>query len=191
MLIKKNDGNSAEICAEFILNNELIIIPTDTVYGFSCLKNSEAEEYLIFLKGRSKEKKFISLISEPEEVLQFVKTPVFSNFLNLWSYNFPITLIFRNIKDNGTSAFRVPNDEWLLSVLRLIKKPILSTSVNYSGKPAMTNIGKIYSEFKDKISLIVDGGNIEQEASAIIDLSGKKPQILRQGGAGINLLSIL
>lgn len=191
MLIKKNEKKSAEICADFLLGNELVILPTDTVYGFSGLNNSEVEKKLYAVKGREKEKKFISLISAPEEVLPFIKIPKFKNFLSLWSIPYPLTLIFENSAGSGTIAFRYPHSLWLQSVLCKIKKPVFSTSVNYSGKHLMTDISVISKEFEDKVSLIVDGGKLENEVSSIIDLSGEKPEIVRKGRAALNLFAIL
>lgn len=191
MLIKKSDKESSSLCADFLLENRLVIIPTDTVYGFSGLTGGMAEDELFKIKGREKSKKFISLAAEPEDVLPFIKMPRFKNFQDLWRLSIPVTIVFETASGSDTAAFRCPSEIWLKSVLKKIGKPIFSTSVNYSGKAAMTDISEIINEFEKKVPLIVEDGNIENTASAIVDLSGEKPRILRQGKTEINLSAIL
>ena len=66
MLILKKDPKSLDIAASFLKKNEVIILPTDTVYGFSGIVPFSKDK-IMKIKKRDAEKSFISLISEPDD----------------------------------------------------------------------------------------------------------------------------
>ena len=75
MIVEKNDRNSIKIASEKLLSGEIVIIPTDTVYGFSGIVKPESntDKKIREIKGREEEKPFIQLISSPEEIYKYTK----------------------------------------------------------------------------------------------------------------------
>ena len=73
MIIKKNDEKSLEIVVSALKNGEVVIIPTDTVYGFSGVvdENHFTDSKIRKIKGREENKPFIQLISSPSEVFNY------------------------------------------------------------------------------------------------------------------------
>ncbi len=64
----------------------------------------------------------------------------------------------------------------------LFGEPIVATSCNMAGEPAITDLKLLTEEFKSKIDLIVDEGKSEIGVpSTIIKLEGSKIEILRKG----------
>ena len=190
MIIPKEEKNCIAIVSSFILKNEVVIIPTDTIYGFSGLP--QVESTLLDIKKREKEKKLIYLIEKPEDALKYIDVKFYSNlelstFLSLWPN--PITIVYKTQKE--TIALRCPNDPWLNALLSKVRKPIFSTSVNISGKVAMEKIESIKNAFQDKVPLIVDGKDIKGTSSTILDASKRPFKVLRHGTYNINFDAIL
>ena len=56
MMISKNDENSAQTAAKVLKNGGIAILPTDTVYGFSAVVNSDTAKKIREIKGRAENK---------------------------------------------------------------------------------------------------------------------------------------
>lgn len=189
MILQKEKKNCIAITSSFILNKEVVIIPTDTIYGFSGLPS--VENSLLNIKKRDKNKKLIYLIEKPEMALEYVDFTFYSKLeldflLSLWPN--PVTIIYKSKTE--TIALRCPKDAWLNALLSKIGSPIFSTSVNISGSTSLEEISKIKSVFQKDVSLIVDAGDIKRVSSTIVDASKKPFSILRQGSYTINFDAI-
>ena len=191
MILQKKEKNCISITSSRILNNKVVIIPTDTIYGFSGLPSTE--KILMNIKKREESKKLIYLIEKPEMVLKYIDISFYSKFeldflLSHWPA--PLTIIYKN-KTESTIALRCPKDDWLNSLLSSVGSPIFSTSVNISGTPSMEKIETIKNAFQKDVPLIVDGGDIKGESSTIIDVSKRPFKVLRKGSYLINFDTIL
>lgn len=186
MVISKNLHNSIEITVEKFRNKEIVIIPTDTVYGFSGIA-PWTEDYIRQIKGREENKPFIQLIASPKDISYYTNEKIEEKILSLWPG--PLTIIVPLKEDSSkTIALRCPNDEWLRKIIELTGFSIYSTSVNYSGKEILSDIFDIVDEFESKVSLIVDDGNKKDlKASTIISIINGKKTLIRQGELKIDL----
>jgi len=182
MRIQKKSPNSAAAAAAELKKGNVIIIPTDTIYGFSGLIGKTAE-LIARIKGREENKPFIALIAEPADIYRYTELKIPEHILNLWPA--PLTLIVP-LKGQGTQAFRCPADEWLRSVVAAAGDAVYSTSVNRSGTSPLTDIKTICKEFEDSVGLVVDGGNLEGLPSTLVDLTSGTPHVLRQGSVVID-----
>lgn len=185
MRIQKKAPNSAVAAAAELKQGHIVIIPTDTIYGFSGLIGKTAEA-IARIKGRAENKPFIALIAEPADIYCYTDIKIPEHILNLWPA--PLTLIVP-LKGQGTQAFRCPADEWLRNVVAAAGDAVYSTSVNRSGMPPLTDISTICREFEDSVALIVDGGNLEGLPSTLVDLTSGTPRVLRQGSVVIDLIA--
>ncbi|WP_428768512.1 L-threonylcarbamoyladenylate synthase [Treponema sp. HNW] len=194
MVLQKSDPNSIELCAAALMRSEVIIIPTDTVYGFSGIV-PESEERIRSIKGRDEAKPFIQLIADPADFALYGSSPIPPEIAALLPG--ALTLIVKSapgfsagtsINALETTAFRCPDDDWLRSLIRLCGKPLYSTSVNRSGFPVLSDVTIMEKEFAKDVFYIVDGGKQKEELpSTIVDLSGKEPKVIRQGAVRIDL----
>lgn len=179
MICRKSDSESIELCSKLLKEEKVVIIPTDTVYGFSGVIN-KTDFKIRSIKGRAENKPFIILISEPEEINSISAQKLPSSLLNYWPG--ALTVIVRK-KDNSntTVAVRCPGDEWLRNIISLTGSSIYSTSVNRSGFPVLNSIEEIKREFESEVSLIVDDGDkIGALPSTIVRYDGKI-SVVRQG----------
>ena len=191
MICRKSDENSAELTASMLLSGKIVIIPTDTVYGFSGIADTfengfsfKTDRKICAVKGRAENKPLIQLISSPEEIKKYSDTEIPEKLLGFWPG--PLTLIVKQKNSGFTTAFRCPGDEWLRKVIACCKSPVYSTSVNRSGKPVLNKIKEIVQEFENECSLIVDAGDCSEGIpSTIVSLADGKVEIIRKGALEI------
>ena len=177
-IIEKTDAASAVRTAQILKNGGVVIIPTDTVYGFSGMVNFQGER-IRTIKGRSETKPMIQLIACPEDLIKYTDDKVPQSLLSKWPG--ALTIIV-NDKRGGTTAFRCPGDEWLRCVIADCGFPIYSTSVNRSGQPVLDSEDAIIKEFAGEVDLIVtDGDKKGAKPSTIVSITDGQIKVLRQG----------
>ncbi len=197
MILKKSDSTSIEQTAAILKNGGIVIIPTDTVYGFSGivdLKNASAhfktDAKIRAIKGRAETKPLIQLIAKPEDIRLYTDDDIPSSLLAKWPG--AITIIV-HIKENSplaetaipesrTVAFRCPGDAWLRKVIAECGAPVFSTSVNRSGQPVLDTTNSIASEFENEVNLIIDDGDKKGALpSTLVTIENGNVKVLRQG----------
>ncbi len=165
MICRKSDEESVQIAIDYIRRGKVVVLPTDTVYGFSGIVDGRIYSYqtnqkIFDIKGRNENKPLIQLISAPSDLKKYTRDVVPDNLLAKWPG--PLTIIVHTFAADGnfnTTAFRCPGDEWLRKVIAGCGAPIYSTSVNRSGLPVLDNIKQIKEEFGKDVDLIVDDGD--------------------------------
>lgn len=186
MIYRKSDSDSVEKCSEILKNGGVVIIPTDTVYGFSGLVSEDfkTDEKIRMIKGRSENKPFIQLIAFPEDVYKYSDDLIPEDLLSYWPG--PLTIIVKEKKSEKTTAFRCPGDSWLRKVISLCGSPIYSTSVNRSGCPVLAEESKIVDEFESETDLIVlDGDTQNPVPSTIVKITETGYEIIRKGAVDL------
>ena len=197
MICRKSDERSAQIAIDYIRRGKVVVLPTDTVYGFSGIVDGRHYSYhtdakIRDLKGRDEKKPFIQLIAKTEDLKKYTRDVVPDELLALWPG--PLTIIVHTFLDFDdrdtltTTAFRCPGDEWLRNVIAGCGAPIYSTSVNKSGQPVLDNIDQIKREFKN-VELIVDDGDKKGGTpSTIVKIEEDgSVTVVRQGSVVVNL----
>jgi tRNA threonylcarbamoyl adenosine modification protein (Sua5/YciO/YrdC/YwlC family) len=185
---------------ECLKDGGVIIYPTDTVYGIGCdINKNRAVERVCKIKGIKPEKSNFSLIcfdlSHLSDFTKHVSTPVYKvmrkalpgPFTFILEANSSVPKLFKHKKN--TVGIRIPNNNIVRDIVRLLENPILSSSVKdedelveYTTDPEL-----IYEKFKDKVDIIVNGGYGKNEASTIVDCSDGEFNIVRQGLGDLDL----
>lgn len=192
MLIKKNDEAKA-LVLNALTNHEVVIIPTDTVYGFSGLVEEKdipadkgTDALIRSIKGRSETKPLIQLIGRPEDIKQYTDDEIPASVLSKWPG--ALTVIVNTKKNHPlykrypTIAFRCPGDLWLREIIIQAGAPVYSTSVNRSGSPVLETIPEIAAEFEKEVALIVDDKDKKGALpSTLVAIENGVPKVLRQG----------
>lgn len=167
-----------------------VVLPTETVYGlFAQALNEEAVNRVYQLKQRPRDKAMNLNVSNLNDIYFFSQNP--PHYLEKLYNRFmpgPLTIILR-ANDNvpfwvnsglDTVGFRLPNHE---KTLRLIAEtgPLIGPSANVSGQESGTEFTKLLSQFSEKLEGVADDQALTGIDSTILDLSGDKAKILRQG----------
>lgn len=186
MIILRSDSDSVEFVSRVLLEGSVVVLPTDTVYGFSGVV-PESEDVIRKIKGRDETKPFIQLIAEPEDIYRYTDEVLPDQLLAMWPGALTVIVPLKKRLITGESevttvAFRCPGDGWLRQIIKAVGKPIYSTSVNRSGQPVLSSVSEIDKEFGGEVKLIVDGGSTENALpSTLVKFEKGKCIILRQG----------
>lgn len=169
----------------------LVIMPTDTVYGIVADATKEETIKKVFeAKERSFNKPLLVLVSDRkmlEKVVSEISPKTEEIISKYWPG--PLTILFpkkEKVSDILTAsspyiAVRMPNDERLLNIIRKVSRPLIATSANITSKAAITEVSQIEDKMQQKISYILDGGVVKNEASTIIKIENDKIEMLRAG----------
>ncbi|NQH39799.1 L-threonylcarbamoyladenylate synthase [Streptococcus suis] len=171
-------------------NGGAVVLPTETVYGlFAQALNEDAVNRVYQLKQRPRDKAMNLNVSNLNDIYFFSQnTPFFLEKLYNRFMPGPLTIILKaNEKvpfwvNSGldTVGFRLPNHE---QTLRLISEagPLIGPSANISGNESGKKFSDIQAQFPVDLPGIEDDQALTGIDSTILDLSGQKARILRQG----------
>ncbi len=169
---------------------ELIIYPTDTLYGIGCdLKNAKALEKLNKLKNRPKLKPFSFICEGLSEVAEYAKVSNQAHRVMKHCLPGPYTFVLpmnrtipkKMANSDHAVGIRIPNHHVPLEIVKAFGGPITTTSVNISTEEPLCAIGDLSQEFLNAVSVIIDAGPLENESSTIVDFTSEIPSILRKG----------
>lgn len=198
MLVKLYEENPDPrvigILTETLEKGGVIIYPTDTVYGLGCnIYNQKAVERVAQIKGVKSEKANFSFIvpdlSSLSEYTKWVNNETFKimkkalpgPFTFILHASSAVPKILKNKKK--TVGLRIPSNKIILEIVKELGHPILTTSlldrdkiIEYSTDPEL-----IYENYKNQVDIVIDGGFGGNIPSTIIDCTGDRPVIIREG----------
>lgn len=167
---------------EALNNSEIILYPTDTVWGLGCdATNSEAVKKIFDLKKRNEAKSLIIIVNSDRMLQQYVdEVPELAwDIMDL--ANKPTTIIYPKAKNtaknaiaqDGSVAIRMITEGFCFQLLQQFKKPIVSTSANISGESTPSYYHEISPEIINKVAFVVDKNldNGTHKASSLIKLA--------------------
>ncbi len=185
----KNPAIAVKTAVKALSDGEVMIVPTETVYGLAAGLNNKAAVSKIFeLKIRDGGKPLQVLIPDiswVERLAEDVSPSAYDLMKKEWPG--PLTAVLRKkgtIPDlvtagKPTVGLRVPENDFLLSVLREFG-PVAASSANLSGQDPALTAEKAAEYFPGKIRYCFDGGECRiGKASSVIDLTGREPVRLR------------
>lgn len=177
---------------EVLKNGGLVIYPTDTVYAMGCdALNVRAVEKICDFKGINPQKSNLSIICyDLSNISEYAKVETSTFKLMKKNLPGPFTFILKTTsslpklyKNKKTVGIRIPDNNIVRELVRLLGNPILTTSVKdddeiieYTTDPELIN--EKYEHFVD---LVIDGGYGGVEGSTIVDCTEDEPNIIRQG----------
>ena len=177
---------------ELLNNEELVAIPTETVYGLAGNIFSEKAVKAIF---ETKERPFFNPLIVHIPNVEYLETiveaiPEKAKFLAEAFWPGPITLVLKKksiIPDlitggKDTVAVRIPNHPTTLELLNQLDFPLAAPSANPFNRISPTKAEHVESYFKDKIKMVLDGGACKSGIeSTIIGFENGEPIIYRLG----------
>ena len=190
--VRETLGGQADEAARVLRNGGVAAIPTDTVYGLAAaFDDAQAVDRVFRIKSRPSGLAVPLLLDDASSVERYVSDVTDS----LWAlaktfWPGPLTIVLRKsplVSDKLTAGrdtvgLRVP-DHWLPRYIsKSLDKAITGTSANLSGSPSLTTAEAVEEQLGDAVDLVIDGGAASgTTASTVVDLSGDRPTILREG----------
>ena len=177
---------------------ELIVLPTETVYGIGAdAFIPAAVTTMLAAKGRGRNMPPPVLVGTARAAAALVEDlGAFGQDLIDEFWPGALTLVFRanqtllwDLGDTkGTVALRMPLHPVALEVLKQAG-PLAVSSANRTGQPAATSVDQAQEQLSEAVSVYLDGGpSTEGVPSTILDLTGVIPKVLRVGAISVDRL---
>jgi len=167
-----------------ILDGQIFIYGTDTIYGIGCdATNSEAVAKIREIKSRHEgpfsviapSKGWIEANCGSSEELDKLPGP-YTIIMKLRNKDCVADEVHPGRKTIGV---RIPN-HWFSAAIEEIGVPIITTSVNKKDEPFMTSIEDLDSEIEKHIDFMINEGTISGRPSTLIDLTQKEKKIIKR-----------
>lgn len=181
-----------EEIARVLREDGIIVYPTETFYGLGANGfSATAIKKVYYLKKREPRKPISVVISDLAMLRQIVSGDS-SSFQHLISVLWPgpMTIILKAssavpdelLGQKGTIGVRLTAHPWVRALVHQARFPITATSANISGETPISDPEKARESFEGAVDLVVDGGKTEGHLpSTVVDLSGAKPRLIREG----------
>lgn len=185
---------------KLLLNDEIVAIPTETVYGLAGLASStKAIKKIYKIKNRPS---INPLISHYENIDEISRDVELSDLAEKLLKNFspgPLTLVLPRKQNSriselacaglDTAAVRIPNHNLCLEILKKLKMPLVAPSANPSGRLSPISAENVIKMFGNKLEYVLDGGESKVGLeSTVVELKNEELKILRYGAVSIEEL---
>jgi len=149
---------------DLLKSGKTILYPTDTIWGIGCdATNEEACQKIMSIKKRPSENSFIILVDGWHMVERYI--PEFHDVcyeLGDLAEN-PLTIIYPHAKniapsavaEDGSVGIRITTDPTCIKLIKGLRKPLISTSANLSGKPSPESFDEISEKIKEGVDGII------------------------------------
>ena len=182
--------NSFEEAKKALLDSKVISFPTETVMGLGVIFDDEEAYHLLNkIKRRPEDKPYTLMLSKKEDISNYA----YLNERDLKIVNAfvpgPVTLLL-HAKENiptyvthntGIIGVRVPDLGEICGLIGYVGKPLLVPSANRSGEKPCLSAKEVEDVFGSELGYIYQMDSLGQKPSTIIDLTGEKVKIVREG----------
>jgi len=184
-----------DLISFYLHASRILVLPTDTIYGLSCLAtDQEAINNIFRLKKRESNKPLITLVSSKNMVKRYAYLSKSEEKIldELWSEKSPPTTVILKAKNNlpseiisdsGGVSCRLPKSDFLIKIIKKVNTPIISTSLNLSGQAPLIDINDLENIFtkKQRPDLLINVGlSKRKKPSRLVDLRGGSLKIIRK-----------
>ena len=177
-----------ELAHNALENGEVIVYPTDTLYGFGVdATNTDAIHRLNHLKGRIKP---LSIVLESvEHMHDFAEFQgeIESEVNNLFPGAYTVLLPAEASElspfvQNGSPniGVRIPDHFFPVKLVKMLGKPIITTSINRHGNDPLNDVTQVEIDFPN-VDIFEDSSHTPSKGSTIVDFSTSPPKVIRDG----------
>ncbi len=190
--VSGEDGQAPRRAIWALREGQVIVYPTDTVYGLGCRIDSDGAVQRIYeIKQRPPAEPVPVLLADVRQLDEYVRG-VSAAARRLIDRFWPgaLTLIFQRsdrvpplVAGGGdTVAVRVPAHPLPRALVREIGVPIVGTSANSHGKPPPLTAQLAVYDLGDRVDLVLDGGRVMLgRESTVVDGTGSAVRVVREG----------
>ncbi|MCI0708979.1 MAG: threonylcarbamoyl-AMP synthase [Chloroflexi bacterium] len=184
------DPNAPARAAVALEQGEIIVMPTDTVYGIASRLADDAILRLYLAKDRPPDKAIPILLADASDVEQVVSTvtPQARRLLNAF-WPGPLTLVLPKradlpnyVSNTPTVGVRIPDSDIAREIIRAAGGALAVTSANRSGQPPALTVTDALAQLGEHVAVAVNGGPSDGDSpSTVAQLDGGQITILRPG----------
>lgn len=192
-----------ERAAQILADGGLAIYPTDTTYGLGCdLYQKRSIERIYQIKGMDPKQRLSFICSDIADIATYASVDNASYRILRQYLPGPYTFVLPASKEvpklvmtkSKTVGIRVPDNQAILSLVRELGHPLITTTVaktekvTSNPKNSYNDPDEIEEDFGNQVELLLDGGILNGQPSSIIDLTMDPPAILREGAGDVSWL---
>lgn len=171
---------SLERAATAIQNGDLVVYPTETVYGLAGdALDADAVERVFDAKGRDLSKPVSMAVPSVPAALEYVRATTREREFMATFLPGPVTVLCRRrsmIPDVLTAGgdrvgIRVPDHQLALALCERAETPITATSANVSGRESARRVADLDPEIRDRAGAVLDDGKTDGSESTVVNVS--------------------
>ena len=193
---------SFEQTVQYLKNDKIVAIPTETVYGLAGVATSSLAIKKIYqAKNRPNDNPLICHFADLAQIKQYVENipkaalEILNQFPNGGPFSLLLKLPVNSPLKTATCGLetvicRIPDHQLARKIIKAVGQPIAAPSANTSGKLSPTSAEMVEKDLGEKIDGIINGGNCKIGLeSTILDLNTDgEIKILRPGGLTMNAI---
>lgn len=169
------DGQDLKAALETLRSGGVILYPTDTIWGLGCdALNVEALARINRIKGRAADKNAIILLENENQLQSYVEEVPEVAYQLIEYTERPLTIIYSGAKnlppeliaEDGSIGIRIVKHPFTSPLLQRFRRPIVSTSANFSGQSAPAHFHDIDPEIIEAVDYTVQYGQEEAAGDA-------------------------
>ncbi|HEX5482350.1 MAG TPA: L-threonylcarbamoyladenylate synthase [Terriglobia bacterium] len=181
-----------ECATKIIMSGKVLAFPTDTVYGLGADPfNLAAVTEVYRVKGRTFSRPLPLLVSSLDQAMELTHDPprlFFDLAKKYWPG--PLTVVvpasqlipLKVTGNTGNVGLRWPRAPLAISLIQAAERPLTGTSANLTDRGVCKTAAEVDEQIGRHLPLILDGGSTGDDlASTVVDVTGARPRILRQG----------
>jgi L-threonylcarbamoyladenylate synthase len=166
--------------AAAIGDGELVVYPTETVYGLGAnALDGDAVKRVFEAKGRDRDNPLSLGVPDIETALEYVTASTREVAFMREFLPGPVTVVVgrtEQVPDALTAGqhrvgVRIPDHALARDLLAAAPEPVTATSANVSGRGSVTRIDDLDPEIEDAASVVVDGGETAGAESTVVDVA--------------------
>ena len=189
---------------EALKSEEVFIYPTDTLYGFGGdAMSSKVLDKLYSLKRRPENMPVSMIVRDKIMLSQYAHIPAKADVLIDQFFPGALTLVLpakdiimpnKLFSVQGYLGFRIPNHDFCRELSEVFEGPIITTSVNFSGKAPLNNINSINDQFGNEIKLIISDPKLDSSTEAlnstvVMISKDESLKVLREGAVSVESIN--
>jgi len=188
---KECDGDCPDsityLAEEVLLNGELIVYPTETLYGLG----GDAFDVLVLeeirkVKEAPPGKKISTAYKSLEQASSYLDIPDLAWELGEHFLPGPLTIVVE--MDGNTHGIRVPDHPIAQNIVEKFG-PITSTSANIHGRPDPIDMDTAKTQLGSKVKLYINCGECEyKEGTTVLLIDGEDIEVLRNGAISLETI---
>jgi L-threonylcarbamoyladenylate synthase len=183
-----------DLAAEALATGELVVVPTDTVYGVAARPDvAGATERLFQAKQRPRDLTVPVLVAGTGDARRIAWMDVAANKLATRFWPGALTMVLPRTElsmpwdlgqEGATVGVRVPAHEVVLELLARTG-PLAVTSANRSGAPTPSDCAGVRVVLGDAVAVYLCTGVLDSDfPSTVVDMTGPEHRVLREGAIG-------
>ncbi len=191
-ILDVRDERAAILAVEHITAGDVIVIPTDTIYGLTANAESQtAVERLYQIKGRHLNKPSAIFLASVAAIARYAE--IEHEYADRIVRKFlpgPLTVVLKSkisdlpgvVTPDGKVGIRVSSDAFVRELVETSASPLIATSANRSGQPDPRDAAEVVRLFENQVPLILTrSGPLDSSATTVVDLSEPEPRLVREG----------